>query len=109
MRLVTLSTDDINTMLLHCGVTSMGSLSGFVLRLNCYPLLYVLFSDITAPGRSQSTLSLDDTGLCWGFAGLGPLRLWRLAHWISGRRRALCRSTNERISDIRVTHDEYGK
>lgn len=47
-------------------------------------------------------------GGVWWFTGLGPFRLWRLAHWIGGRRRALWRSKNETISNIWDSHDEYG-
>lgn len=89
------------TMVSHPWEASAGSYKG-----SAVTLLYVLYSDITAPGRPKSTLSLVDTGLCWGFAGLGSLTLGRLAHWIGGRRRALWRGTND--SDVRVTHEERG-
>ena len=56
----------------------------------------------TAPSK---TLSLVDAGLCWRLAGLGSFGLWRLTHWISGRRRTLWRK--EGISGRSVTHEDY--
>lgn len=49
---------------------------------------------ILHPTFSSKTLILGDTGLCWRVCGLGPFRLWRLAHWISRRRRTFWRKTN---------------
>lgn len=42
-----------------------------------------------------TALSLSDVRICASFIGLGPFRLWRLAHWVSGWRGAFWKNTNE--------------